>query len=110
MEDELKIRIGDSNHTSDKKNGNFEVISMIDATVHPKYNGVSSYYDVALLKTKRITLFRADTPVCLPANASFDINKYDGKASQLIGWGSSSVNGIVASWIRRVNIEVFPQM
>jgi hypothetical protein len=82
---------------------------IIDATIHPKYNGVSSYYDIAVLKTKKITFTREKIPVCLPKSSSFDVNKYDDKFAELIGWGSSHINSNANDMLKRVNIKVFPQ-
>ena len=84
-------------------------MSIIDVTIHPKYNRVSSYYDVAVLKTTKITFSRAKIPVCLPESASYDVNKYDDKFAELIGWGSSHIDGNANDILKRVNIKVFSQ-
>ncbi len=97
---------------SNKDDANVEVLSIIEATVHPKFNGVSAYYDVAVLKTKKITFSRAKIPVCLPTSfdvKSFDVNKYEDKSVHLIGWGSSILNGNLNARIKRVDIKVFSQ-
>ncbi len=86
-----------------------EVLSILDATIHPKYNGASSYYDIAVLKTKKITFSRRKIPVCLPESVSFDAKKYEDKLAYLIGWGSSHINGNVNDMLKRVDIKVFPQ-
>jgi hypothetical protein len=104
-----KIRIGDTNHNSSADDANVEELSIIDATKHPKYKQSFPYYDVAVLKTLNITLSKGKIPVCLPNSPNIDVNKYDDKFAELIGWGSSHINGNPSHKLRRVNIKVFPQ-
>jgi len=85
------------------------VVNIIDKSVHPKYDGVSAYYDVAILKTNEITISRAINPVCLPEGISHEINKYDNDLAELIGWGSSQADGKVSDLLKRANVKIFSQ-
>ena len=102
-----KIRIGDFNLGSDSDDGHAEDLDIIEKFVHNKYDGVKSYFDVAILKTKQIT--RAVSPVCLPQEVNKDIHKYDNHHAELIGWGSSTTSGNVSDRLKRVSLKVFSQ-
>jgi hypothetical protein len=41
--------------------------------------------------------------------SSLDLNKYDDRFVQLIGWGSSNKNGKFSQKLKRVAIQVFSQ-
>jgi hypothetical protein len=85
------------------------VVDILEKLVHPKYDGVSAYYDVAILTTKEMTFTRAISPICLPEDVSYDVNKYDNDLAELIGWGSSVADGSVSNLLKRANVKVFSQ-
>jgi hypothetical protein len=35
-------------------------------SVHPNYNGISAYFDIAVVKTENVTFSYFVRPVCLP--------------------------------------------
>ncbi len=84
-------------------------MTIIDKSVHPKYDGVSAYFDIAVLKTNEISISRAINPVCLPEGISLDVKKYDNDLAELIGWGSSQADGKVSDVLKRVNVKIFSQ-
>ena len=104
-----KIQIGDFNHGSDKDDGNAKNLEIIKKFVHPNYDGIKSYFDVAILETEEITFSRAISPVCLPNTISNDIHAYDNDQAELIGWGSSTTTGIASSRLQRVVVKVYKQ-
>ena len=77
--------------------------------MHPKYNKVASYYDVAILETSPITFSKFISPVCLPNLASDDIHKYDHDSVELIGWGQENLNGKTSDRLRRVQLTIYSQ-
>ena len=50
------IRIGNTNHTSSLDAQNVLVLDVVESHKHPTYDGVSSYYDIAILKTDIIKI------------------------------------------------------
>ncbi len=104
-----KIRIGDFNLELGSDDGNAEDLDIIEKFVHHKYDGVKSYFDIAIFKTKEITFTKAVSPVCLPQEINRDIHKYDNHLAELIGWGSSTTTGSVSNRLKRVSLKVFSQ-
>ncbi len=45
------IRIGNENHNASLKAVNVLFLDIVESKQHEKYDGVSSYYDIAVLKT-----------------------------------------------------------
>jgi hypothetical protein len=58
------VRIGDWNHSSKTKNTLF--LDIKGVSVHPNYNGISAYFDIAVVKTENVTFSYFVRPVCLP--------------------------------------------
>ncbi len=104
-----KIRIGDSNQSSDQDDGNGKVFEIVKEKVHPLYNGVSVYYDVAVLETDEIPISRSISPICLPESVSSDVNKYDNDLAELIVWRKSQSDGNLSDLLERVYVKVFSQ-
>jgi hypothetical protein len=46
-----KIRIGDQIHDSSLDDDNLLLLDIVGSNKHPKYDGLRSYYDVAVLTT-----------------------------------------------------------
>jgi hypothetical protein len=51
-----KIRIGNENHNTSLDDTNILVLDILESKKHPTYDGASSYYDIAVLTTKTVTL------------------------------------------------------
>ena len=58
------MRIGDSNHLS--KTVNTQFLEIKGVFIHPNYNGISSYFDIAIVETANVTLSYFVSPICLP--------------------------------------------
>jgi len=100
-----KIRIGAYNLSTN--NGN--VLQIVNSFVHSKYDGKSSYFDIAVLETEEIQISRRISPVCLPEKINYDANKYDNNQAELVGWGSQTKNGNPSNILKRVNVKVYSQ-
>jgi hypothetical protein len=62
----LKARLGDRNHNSTKDDAYLQILDILEAIVHPDYNHVTAYFDVAILVTEKVTFSEGIKPVCLP--------------------------------------------
>ena len=62
----FKVRIGDRNHDSDLDDGNVRVVEVVQSFVHPKYDSVKAYFDIAVLETEEVEFTRVIGPICLP--------------------------------------------
>jgi len=98
---------GDSNHASRNDDRNAINLDVLNHSVHPNYDGVSSYYDVAILETAHVNFSRAISPVCLPEKSSDDIHKYDNYQVQLIGWGQKDLQTAVSNQLQRVALKIY---
>jgi hypothetical protein len=58
------VRIGDWNHSFETKNTLF--LEIMEVLIHPNYNGISAYFDIAVVKTTNVTFSYFVRPVCLP--------------------------------------------
>jgi hypothetical protein len=83
-------------------------LEIVNSHLHPKYDGKSSYFDIAVLETEEIEISRKISPVCLPENISYDENEYKNDQAQLLGWGSEVKNGKSSNILRRVEVKVLP--
>jgi hypothetical protein len=61
-----KIRIGDRNHNTSVDDANLKILDIQNFSVHPDYNQVTVYHDIAVLQTKPLNFNRGIQPVCLP--------------------------------------------
>ncbi len=100
-----KIRVGSIDLTKET----IRVLEIVNSHVHPKYNGKSSYFDIAVLETEEIEISNKINPVCLPESISYDINEYKNDQAQLLGWGSEIKNGKPSNTLKRVNVKVLSQ-
>jgi len=82
-------------------------LEILNSTVHPDFDTVSAYYDVALLLTKKVTFSRFIRPICLPDFSSDDIHKYDDKHVELIGWGKNRTYGKISEKLQRVSLRIY---
>ncbi len=59
-------RLGDQNHNSTSDDSNLLILRILEAIVHPQFNHLSSYFDIAILVTESVTFSRAIKPICIP--------------------------------------------
>ena len=104
----IKIRIGDTNHNLEVNPRHALVLDIIRSQIHPKFNHITSYFDVAVLTTDKITFSKFISPVCLPNSASDDIHKYDNNYVELTGWHQNNLHGEVSDKLKRVSLKVYP--
>ena len=104
----FKIRIGDTNHASAHDDRNVIELDIYNDKIHPKYNALTSYYDVAILETSPVTFSKFISPICLPQLSSDDINKYDNDFVDLIGWGQENLYGKTSDKLDRVSLKIHP--
>jgi len=104
----FKIRIGDINHASDRDDKNAVDLDINKQTMHPKYNKVASYYDVAILETSPITFSKFISPVCLPETSNDQINKYENDLVELTGWGQTDLHSKTSDKLKRVSLKIHP--
>ena len=104
----FKIRIGDTNHASEQDDKNAIDMDINKQIVHPKYDEVSSYYDVAILETSPVTFSKFISPVCLPETPSDNIDKYDNYSVELIGWGQTDLHSKTSDKLKRVSLKIYP--
>ena len=83
-------------------------MDIINKEIHPKYDRVAAYFDVAVLETEEIDFNRSIFPVCLPESKFTRVEEYDRIYVELIGWGSKNTAGTVSNALKRVSISVFP--
>jgi len=104
----LKIRIGDTNHASARDDKNAIDLDIYNLTIHPKYNTLTSYYDIAILETSPVTFSKFINPICLPQLPSGDMNKYDNYFVDLVGWGQENLYGKISDNLKRVSLKIYP--
>ncbi len=102
------IRIGDTNLTSENDNKYAIDLAILGSFVHPNYDRVRSYYDVAIFETELIEFSQLIGPICLPGIASNDIHKYDNDQVELTGWGKKNLHSDVSEKLKRVSLKIFP--
>ncbi len=49
------------------------------------YDGEKAYFDVGIIVTKTVEFTKNIVPICLPTNASTDLDKYDRDFVELVG-------------------------
>lgn len=104
----FKVRIGDVNHASNKDDRTAIDLNILGYRVHPDFDGLTSYYDVALVQTDILMFSKSISPICLPNWSSDDVNKYDNYHVELTGWGKTRLSGRVSDKLRRVSLRIYP--
>ena len=66
-----KIRIGDVDHGSVRDDANAKDLDILDTFVHPNYNGVAAYFDVAVLETEPLVFSKSIRPGVDPTKLFF---------------------------------------
>lgn len=81
------------------------------ARTYPRYDDVTVYYDIALIKVDEEVEFNAGIhPICLPEEAD-DIDNRSNDLATLTGWGTPSRDDPTAtsSKLRLTRLTIFPQ-
>ncbi len=67
------MRIGDQIHafrTGNKinplKTADAKLLDIVEVSVHPNYDGITAYFDIAVVETNIVTFSNYIHPVCLP--------------------------------------------
>ncbi len=82
-------------------------IFLIEETLrHPKYTG-RAYYDIAILKIAPVKFGPQLIPICLPEPSNFKIDRYDDRTATLIGWGSTDLNGVTSSILKKTILTIY---
>jgi hypothetical protein len=68
-----KVRIGDQIHAVRKGNkirpittANTRFLDIQRVSIHPNYDGVAAYFDIALIETATVDFTKFISPICLP--------------------------------------------
>ncbi|MVN86980.1 trypsin-like serine protease [Deinococcus sp. HMF7620] len=103
----IRIRAG-VNKLSDSSQG--QTVGVSTVTVHPSYRGVSSGYDIALLKLSTAVNNSYAAPAKLPSNAVEAVLDVRGKSAVVSGWGltQGNNNNSASNDLREVSIPVTP--
>ena len=83
-----------------------QIFSVEKKIRHPKYIG-TAYYDIAILKIAPVKFGPQLRPVCLPEPSNFKIDRYDDKTATLIGWGSTDLNGVTSSILKKTILTIY---
>ena len=81
--------------------------AIINKNIHPKYDKIKAHFDVAILEMEEIDLKGFIMPVCLPETRFTNVEEYDEKTVELIGWGSQSITTSISAALKRVSLTVF---
>ena len=67
----------------------FLTFLFLQVELHPRYDNVSSYYDIGLIYTDKDINFNEDVmPICLSNQPKSDVNFLASKSVHMAGWGS----------------------
>ena len=79
--------------------------------IYPKYDGVTVYFDVALIKlNEEVELSAGIHPICLPEESIDDLDKRSNDLATLTGWGTPNRDDPTASSkLRLTRLAIFPQ-
>jgi hypothetical protein len=73
---------------------------------HPKYNGIA-YFDIAVIQIAPVEFSARLRPICLPDPEEFRLDRYEERASTLIGWGSDGYLGNYSSKLKRAILTIY---
>ncbi len=93
---------------SENDNKNAMDLEIKKQIIHPKYDQISSYYDVAILETSPVTFSKFISPICLPEMPSDDIKKYENYYVDLTGWGQANLYSKTSDKLKRVSLKIHP--
>ncbi len=103
----MKIRLGDSNLTSNTDDRFVQEFEIIQIHKHPKFSPEKAYYDIAVLKIPAVVFTVRVRPICLPKPEFFNVHQYEGHSSTLIGWGKSHENGKTEPVLKRTILTIY---
>ncbi len=102
------MRIGDSDHGSTADDTFVTILDILKIFIHPDYNGITAYYDVAIIVTDIVTFSRRISPICLPEFPSENPDKYENDQVELIGWGQENLHGNSSPQLKRISLKINP--
>ena len=66
----------------------FLTLLFLQVELHPRYDNVSSYYDIGIIYTDKDINFNEDVmPICLSNQPNSDVNFLASKSVHMAGWG-----------------------
>ncbi len=78
------IRVGDLNlETRNSTRG--KQLEIQNYLAHPMYDGEKAYFDVGIIITETVEFTQTIQPICLPANASIELDKYARNYMEIVG-------------------------
>ena len=101
--DDISIEPSDQFYRKERK--------IVRSFIHPDYDTNHVYYDIALIEMDQAVEFDAGVhPICLPEEATRDVDKRRNDLATLTGWGTSSRSDEEASSKLRVTqLSIFSQ-
>ena len=85
------------------------VLNIKKIFIHPKYVTGLAYFDVAILETEPLNVSTSIQPICLPVQATGNLDDYEELEVQLIGWGAKSLKGDVSETLDTKEVTIFSQ-
>lgn len=73
------FNLGTRNRTRGKQ------LEIRNYVAHPLYDGETAYFDVGIIMTDAVDYSNTITPICLPTNASIELDKYAKHSMDLVG-------------------------
>ncbi|XP_046549462.1 coadhesin-like [Haliotis rubra] len=96
--------IGSASYNS--RNPNMEVMEVEEFVIHPNFNaGGALFFDVAVLKLKKDVITTKCRQIVQMAPSSQVTQT--GRTCTVIGWGTLSYNGVSASVLQEVDLELY---
>jgi hypothetical protein len=78
------IRIGEINLQTRNSTRGIQ-LEIQNYLAHPMYDGETAYFDVGIIMTDAVDYSNTITPICLPTNASIELDKYAKHSMDLVG-------------------------
>jgi hypothetical protein len=78
------IRVGDS-HLGTRSPTRGIQLKIQNYVAHPLYDGEKAYFDVGIILTDFVEFNKTIQPICLPTNASIELDKYARQFTELVG-------------------------
>lgn len=100
------IRQGVVNLNQKRSNTRGQSFSIEKVFQHPSYSG-TAYFDIAVLQIAPVKFNANLRPICLPDPSDFYFDRYDDRASTLIGWGSTDTTEKASSTLKRTVLTIY---
>ena len=78
------IRIGEINLQTRNSTRGIQ-LEIQNYLAHPMYDGETAYFDVGIILTDYVRYTKTIQPICLPTNASIELDKYARQFTELVG-------------------------